>query len=349
MPVFPPGDVIRDVILLLDGGVVFYSFLLAIILIGQWLRNPFRRLIDVKFGWGLFFVGMVSNTSSFMLSDFYYTGEPLNTTFVKLGYISLILALTAFFSTIERILPHRLRHIFTLTGIASALLTILMPRELIEFVALFIALVTLVAVMLFLTYSMRITSGNVRHAVTQIVAGFLIGYVGFLGRSDFSYSVLGEIVYAISAALMVIGLIIFGYALIMSPALDELDWRQQLVELYLIQEGGLLMYHHQFEQNLDIDQVLTAAGISGVQSLFQEITRSEQGLNVVSVGEYDILFAHGSTFTTVLMAREAYQVLLHKVKDFTEKFDLVFGNIIQKFEGSLKEFSSVEEIVQSVF
>lgn len=306
-------------------------------------------MIDVKFGWGLFFIGMVCNTSSFILADFYFTSEPLNTIFVKIGYISLILALTAFFSTIERILPHRLHHIFTLIGFASSILTFLLPREFIELVALFVALVTLVAVMLFLTYSLRITSGNVRHAVIQIVAGFLIGYVGFLGRSDFSYYNLGEYVYTFSAALMVVGLIIFGYALIMSPALDELDWRQQLVELYIIQEGGLLMFHHQFERNLDIDQALTAAGISGVQSLFQEITSSEQGLNVVSVGAYDILFAHGSSFTTVLMARETYQVLLHKVQDFTEKFDLIFSNIIQKFEGSLKEFSSVKELVDSVF
>ena len=349
MPIFPPGDIVRDIILLLDGGVVFYSFLLAIILIGQWLRNPFRRLIDVKFGWGLFFIGMVANTSAFMLSDFFFTTEPLNTTLVKIGYISLILALSAFFSTVERILPYRLYHIFTLIGITSAIITIFMPRQLIEIIALFVALVTLVAVMLFLNYSIRITSGNVRHAVIQIVTGFLIGYVGFLGRSDFSYDYLGAVIYTFSAGLMVIGLIIFGYALIMSPALDELDWRQQLVELLIIQDGGLLMYHHQFEQNLDIDQALTAAGISGVQSLFQEITSSEEGLNVVSVGDYDILFAHGATFTTVLIAKEAYQVLLHKVQDFTERFDLIFGNLIQKFEGSLKEFSSVKEIVESMF
>ncbi|MHA2433603.1 MAG: hypothetical protein ACXADO_10285, partial [Candidatus Thorarchaeota archaeon] len=125
--------------------------------------------------------------------------------------------------------------------------------------------------------------------------------------------------------------------------------KRQLVELYLIQSGGLLVYHHQFTESPDIDQWLTAAGISGVQSLFQEITRSESGLNVVSIGEYEILFAHGRSFTSVLIARAAYQVLLGKVREFTTKFDAVFGPIVQSFEGSLNEFSSARELVESYF
>ena len=349
LPLFPPGDIIRDIILLLDGAVVFYSFLLGIVLLGQWYRSPFRKLVDVKLAWGLFFIGMVGNTSAFMLADFYFTGEPMNTIFVKIGYMCLILALVAFFSAIERMLPYRLHHGFSFTGLASAGLTLVFPRQYIEVVALFISIVTLIGVMLFLTFSINNTSGAVRRSIGQIVAGFLIGFVEFLGRSDFSYSVLGAPIYTLGAGLMVIGLILFGYALIMSPALDELDWKHQLVELYIIQDGGLLVFHHHFEEDLDIDQVLTAAGISGVQSLFQEITRSEEGLNVVSIGNYEILFAHGGCFSSVLISRKAYHILLSKVQEFTDKFDIVFGPIIERFEGSLREFSSVHELVASVF
>ena len=349
LPQFPPGDIIRDIILLLDGAVVFYSFLLGIVLFGQWYRSPFRKIVDVKLAWGFFFIGMVFNTSSFMLADFLFTAEPMNTYLVKIGYMCLILALVAFFSTIERMLPYRLYHVFSLTGLAAAALTLIFPRQYIEIVALFISIVTLIGVMLFLSFSIRNTSGAVRNSIGQIVAGFLIGFVGFLGRSDFSYSALGEIVYTLGAGLMVIGLIVFGYALIMSPALDELDWRHQLVELYIIQDGGLLVFHHHFEEDLDIDQVLTAAGIAGVQSLFQEITSSEQGLNVVSIGDYEILFAHGGCFSAVLISRKAYHILLSKVQEFTDKFDIIFGPILARFEGTLREFSSVHELVASVF
>lgn len=305
--------------------------------------------MEVKFAWSVFFLGMVFNTSSFILADFYLIEEPLNTLFVKAGYVSLMLALTAFFSTIERIVPYNTRRVFSLSGFAIATLTVFSPRSLLELLALSIAIVTFVGIMMFLVYTLRNTTGEVRRGIEQLVTGFLIGFVGFLGRSDLVYNNLGESFYILGSGMLVGGLMVFGYAIVDTPALDELDWKRQLVELYLIQSGGLLVYHRQFAESRDIDQVLTAAGISGVQSLFQEITRSDSGLNVVSIGEYEILFAHGVNFTSVLIARAAYQVLLGKVREFTEKFDGVFGPIVESFEGSLKEFSSARELVDSYF
>ncbi|UCH03913.1 MAG: hypothetical protein JSW05_10020 [Candidatus Thorarchaeota archaeon] len=333
----------------MDSAVIFYSSLLCAVLFGQWYRNKSRKLVDVKFAWSVFFLGMVFNTSSFILADFYIPDEPYNTLFVKAGYVSLMLALAAFFFTVERIVPYETHHVFSLSGFGIAALTILSPRSLMEFLALSIAMVTFVGIMMFLVYTLRNTTGEVRRGIEQLVTGFLIGFVGFLGRSDFVFYNLGTPLYILGSGMLVGGLMIFGYAIVDTPALDELDWKRQLVELYLIQSGGLLVYHRQFSESRDVDQVLTAAGISGVQSLFQEITSSESGLNVVSIGDYEILFAHGVNFTCVLIARAAYQVLLGKVREFTEKFDGVFGPIVESFEGSLKEFSSARELVDSYF
>ncbi|MFQ5833355.1 MAG: hypothetical protein ACE5H4_11670 [Candidatus Thorarchaeota archaeon] len=305
--------------------------------------------MDVRFAWSVFFFGMILNTSSFIFADFYYTEELLNTILTKTGYVSLILDLAAFFFTIERIVPYRTRNVFSFSGVAIAILTVFFPRSLIEVLALTIALVTLVGIMMFLIYTMRNTTGEIRRGIEQLVTGFLIGFVGFLGRSDFVYYNLGESFYLLGEGMLVTGFIVFGHSIIDTPALDELDWRRQLVELYLIQAGGILVYHHQFAESADIDQVLTAAGISGMQSLFPEITRSESGLNVVSIRDYAILFAHGGSFTSVLIAKAAYQVLLGKVKEFTGKFDVIFSPIVQNFEGSLREFSSVQELVASYF
>jgi hypothetical protein len=349
LPLFEPGNPIRDLILILDSAVIFYSSLLFAVLLGQWYRSKSRKLVDVKFAWSVFFVGMVFNTSSFILADFYITGEPYNTIFVKAGYVSLMLALTAFFFTIERIVPYNTRHVFSLSGFAIAVLTVLSPRMFMEALALSVAIVTFVGIMMFLVYTLGNTTGEVRRGIERLVTGFLLGFVGFLGRSDFVYYNLGEAIYILGSGMLVGGLMIFGYTIVETPALDELDWKRQLVELYLIQAGGLLVYHRQFTESRDIDQVLTAAGISGVQSLFQEITKSDSGLNVVSIGEYEILFAHGLNFTSVLIARAAYQVLLGKVQEFTEKFDGVFGPIVESFEGSLKEFSSARDLVDSYF
>ncbi|MFW9788782.1 MAG: hypothetical protein ACFFE2_09110 [Candidatus Thorarchaeota archaeon] len=349
MITFPPGDVIRDLNLLLMGGVVFYSCFLAMILYGEWYNNPLRKVVDIQFAWATFFLGMVVNRGAFICSDFYYVLEPMNTFFIKLGYAGLILALSAFFFAIELILPYNTRHVFFVIGLGHVILAILMPRELLDIVAVSIALVTLAAVALFLNFTMKNTSGKVKKSIQTISAGFLLGYFGFIFSGDMAYDAFGMGLYLTGEAMLVIGLVVFGYGSIYSPALGELDWQQQLIELYIIQQGGLLIFHHEFVRTSEIDQMLTAAGISGVQSLFQEITRSESGLNVVSVGQFELLFAHSKTFTSVLIARASYKVLLAKLQEFTETFELMFGTIIQNFEGSLKEFSSAKDLVLSVF
>ncbi|MFW9813636.1 MAG: hypothetical protein ACFFF9_14345 [Candidatus Thorarchaeota archaeon] len=349
MPTFPPGDPIRDLSLLLMGGVVFYSILTSTLLYREWYQNQYRKVVDIKFAWATFLLGMVFNRGTFIMSDFYFTVEPFNTLFTKIGYAGLILALTAFFFAIELILPLKTRHVFFIAGLLHAFLAVVFPRDWLDYVAISIALVTLAGVMLFLQYTMKNTSGNIRKSIKIIVAGFLTGYIGFVFSGDMAYYAFGMIPYLLGEAALAFGLIVFGFGAIYSPALGELDWRQQLVELYIIQQGGLLVYHYEFEKTGELDQVLTAAGISGVQSLFQEITQSEMGLNVVSVGKFEILFSHSSSFTSVLITRAPYNVLVDKIEEFTKTFDLMFGAIIQNFEGNLKEFSSANDLVRTMF
>ncbi|MFX1579642.1 MAG: hypothetical protein ACFFBJ_08320 [Promethearchaeota archaeon] len=274
--------------------------------------------------------------------------EPENTQFVAAGYIALILALTAFFAAMEMILPYNTRHVLTMIGLVTAFMPLFIQRAYFEYLALFDAIIALIGIMLFLRYTLVSTAGDIRGSVRWVVIGFVIGWIGFIGRSEIGYS-LGELLYAISFLFLTTGILIFGYVLSTSPALDELDWNQQILELYVIQSGGILMCHYQFVDNPETDQVLTAAGIAGVQSLFQEITRSDTGLNIVSIGEYDILFAHGATFTCVLIASKPYKVLLNKVQEFTEKFQYEFGTVLQQFEGSLQDFYSAEELISSIF
>jgi hypothetical protein len=330
-------------------GVVFYSILTSTLLYREWYQNQYRKFVDIKFAWATFLFGMVFNRGAFIMSDFYFTVEPLNTLFTKIGYVGLILALTAFFFAIELILPYKTRNLFFIAGLLHAFLTIVFPRAWLDYVAISIAFVTLGGVMLFLNYTMKNTSGNVRKSIETIVAGFLIGYFGFIISSDMAYNLVGIFPYLMGETALATGLVVFGFGAIYSPALGELDWRQQLVEIYIIQQGGLLVYHYEFERTGELDQVLTAAGISGVQSLFQEITQSEMGLNVVSVGKFEILFSHSSSFTSVLITKAPYNVLVDKIEEFTKAFELMFGMIIQNFEGNLNEFSSAKDLVNSVF
>ncbi len=349
MPVFPPGDVLRDLSFLLMSGVVFYSSLLAGMIYREWFKNKLRKFTDIQFAWATFLLGMVFNRAAFIFSDFYYVTEPWNTIFTKIGYICLILAMTAFFFSMELLLPNNVRHVFSITGIIHVVFAVIFPRDWLNAIAISIGLVTAVGVLMFLNFTMKNTSGDVRKSIKIIVAGFLLGFFGFIFASDMAFSIFGFGLYLLAEASLVVGLVTFGLGSYYSPALEELDWKQKLVELYFIQDGGLLVYHYEFERTSDIDRVLTAAGIAGIQALFQEITKSDSGLNVVSVGQLEILFSHSETFTSVLIAKAPYKILFGKLEEITQIFELMFANIIKNFEGSLSEFSSARDLVESIF
>jgi hypothetical protein len=331
------------------GAIILYSILFALTLIGQWYNDKYRNMVNLKLSWSVFFIGMAMNSGAFMLSSFWFIEEPVYTYFVAGGYVALTLALTAFFFAMERILPYKTHYGFTVLGLLSAIITLISPYYLYEYIALFIAILALGGIMLFLRYAFRNTIGNVRKNVMFIVAGFLIAWVGFIGRSDFTFYNFGVVPYSIGTLALVIGGIIFGYALTYSVALDELDWGNQLVGLYVIKEGGLLAFHHEFEKGPDMDQALTAAGMSGVQSLFQEIIDTEDGLNIVSIGSSEILFAHGKYITCVLVTKEPYRILLNKVDDFTKRFENIFWGLLRNVSGSLNDFEAAHELVQEVF
>ena len=351
MPTFDSSMIpfVRDFMLIFDSSTAFCALLFGLILFSQWYRGEFRRLVHLKLAWSVFFFGVAVNTLSFMVSTYWLIEEPMNTFWVTIGYVSIILSLTAFFFAMERVLPYNTHYIFSMIGLLCAIVTLLIPRNVFVVVAFSAALLALVGILLFLRYSLEITSGDVRRNVEIVVGGFLVGWIGFIGRSDFVYYNLGESLYITGLVLLLLGMTVFGYTLTYTVALDEMDWEKQIVGVYLIQYGGLLVFHYEFEEGSNVNQVLTAAGISGVQSLFQEITRTESGLNLVSIGEYELFFAHGGTITAVLIAKQPYHILLGKLKEFVTRFEIVLGPVMGKFSGPLDGFEPAIELAEEIF
>jgi len=349
MPVFTDPTLVRDVVLVLHSAVVLYSILFSATFVTQWFRGPLRKMSDVRLAWSVFMAGMACNSFSFIMSDFYFTVDPGSLVWVKTGYLMMMVSLIGFFFAVERILPYRTRHGFTVAGAIVAAFTVLAPREYLTALALSASLVAFGILVLFFTFFVRNTSGVVKGSLRMIVVGFIVGFVGYLLRSDFIYYGFGEPVYLFGAFCLVAGLLVMGIAVLGSPALDELDWNEQMLELYVIHSSGILMYHQKFVPTVKMNEDLTAAGIVGVQALFKEITQSKTGLNRLSIGEFDILFAQRNDFTTVLVANSPYRVLLDKVSEFSDQFELLFGGLVKYFDGETSKFNQASRITQKLF
>lgn len=349
MPAFIELSLVRDVVLVLHSAVVLYSILFSATFVTQWIRSPLRKLTDVRLAWAVFMFGMACNSFSFIMSDFYFIVDPGSLMWVKTGYLMMMVALIGFFLALERILPYQTRHLFTVAGVIVAFVTLLAPREYLTALALTASLVVFGILALFFSFYVRNTSGVVRGSMRMIFIGFLGGFVGYILRSDFIYNELGEPFYLLGSFLLVSGLVVMGVAVLGSPALDELDWNEKMLELYVIHSSGVLMYHHKFIPTVDLDENLTAAGLTGAQELFKEITQSKTGLNTLSLGDISILFANKANFTTALVAKQAYRVLLGKTKDFSDQFELIFGDAVESFSGEVSQFNQARRLAINLF
>ena len=338
----------RDLVMVLHAAVVLYSLLFFGTFLNQWVRSPLRKLTDVRLAWAVFMLGMVLNTFSFMMTDFYFTEDPVSLLWTKTGYIAMMIALMGFFIALERILPYRTRNIFTGSVLVVAIVTAFAPREWLTILALTASLFAFGMLFLFFAYYVKNTVGTVRNSMRMIFFGVLIGFVGYLLRSDPVYG-FGEQYYVLGAALLVSGLVILGIAVLSSPTLDELDWDEQMLELYVIHTAGILVFHHKFRAAVELDENLTAAGITGVQELVKEITQSKSGLHNLSVGDFDILFAQRENFISMLLAKESYRVLLEKVEDFADRFDMIYGEALEDFSGEVSQFRPASSIVNNLF
>jgi len=349
MPLFGSTDMVRDIVLVLDAGVVLYTFLFAGVFVAQWLKSPIRRWKDVTFVWALFMMGMALNSLFFIMSDFVFTQEPMMSIVTKAGYLSMMMALIAFFFAMEQILPYKTKHAFTTAGVILAAMTPLTPTAYLTLVALGGSLLTFIVLSAFLAYSVRSTTGVVRRSMQVIFVSFLIGFLGYIGRSDFVYYNLGSAVYVLAALFLVTGLLTMGITIVSSPALDELDWREQLLDLFVIHNSGLLLFHHVFEQSVKTNEDLAAAGIVGIQTMFKEILQSPEGFSSLSIGQYHVLFAQDERFSAVLIAKKPYNVLLDKVQDFSEKFGLVFDQQLKSEHVEALDEARILDLAKIVF
>ncbi|MBD3405145.1 MAG: hypothetical protein GF411_03300 [Candidatus Lokiarchaeota archaeon] len=349
MPTFETVTLIRDLALLVNASVVLYSVLLGTIFVLQWYRASLRKIVDSRIAWALFMYGMAINSFGFIQSDIYFITPAESTFWAKFAYVGLFIAISGFSFGVENIVDYRTFHIPTGLLLVMGFFAALLPREQMIYTAYVGYVVMAVLLFMFIRYYRNITVGEVKKNIGQIWVAFLIGIIGYIGKSDMVFYNLGPATYIISGIILVISLIVLGLIIIGSPALNELDWEEYLMELYILQSTGVLMHHHTFKSSVSFDEGLTAAGIAGIQNLFQELLITKEGLNHLTVGEYSVLFVHGDGILAVLISTKPYTILLDKLQDFTEKFQLVYQKEIEEYDGERGAFQESSDLIKLVF
>ena len=345
----PSTGLIRDLVLVLDAAVVFYCVLYVFYLILGWAQGPVRRVTDIRLAWAVFMGGTAVRTFCFMQGDIYASLPTDYAFWVRVATLAMMAALVGFFGAVERVIPYKTRHAMTLSGAALVVIAVFTSPTMTKLLSFGSGVLAGIVIVLFFQHLRGYITDKTRLSYRLVSVGILAGFVGFLLHLDEVYYYLGPFVYVTGILILLLGTLLFGSSVIQSPAYDELDWIDQLAAIYVMGSGGALLFTHQFQRTGTMNVDLAAAGLTGVEELMREITGTSDSVNTISIGEYEVIFVHGRLIVTALICRASYRVLLEKCREFTEQYELMFGEEITRNIVSESWNRLAEKLVNSVF
>jgi MFS family permease len=180
--------------------------------------------------------------------------------------------------------------------------------------------------------------------------GFLLGIFVTSGLVEIDLLVIVAIL--IVSELSLIPFVLMKESL---PPSEELEWRNDLIHLFVISSGGVVMSDYSFldhSKSGTMDSAdLLAGGISGITVILKEMVGSDHQLKSIDHEDKKILFeyAYGNQFMVALLAKKNLNILRTKLKKLTAQIQAVFWETIARWDGNLEILTPIKTLIRKYF
>ncbi len=133
------------------------------------------------------------------------------------------------------------------------------------------------------------------------------------------------------------------------PSKEEREWRSCINHLFLISHTGICLVHQPFQEEKVVNIDLFAGGISGIISLVQELTKSNERIEVVSQKDKKIIIQYGKYLTGALISSKDLKILHQKLEDLLFNYEDIFHDYLKNWTGELTIFEPGIRLVKRFF
>lgn len=189
-----------------------------------------------------------------------------------------------------------------------------------------------------------------RRPGTYFLLGLSIsGFSNFL----FSFSLDMIIIGVIQSFMVIIGtmLLVKGWSLI--PPMIELKWYLKLNRIIVIHpKNSLSLFSYKFlnqKDKFEGEDILAGGAFSGIQSLLNEILKSDKGINAIEHGDQVVYFNHSELATFILITSGKAKEFDERLNEFKTEFISQYQTALQEFDGNLGVFDNAEKLIAKVF
>ena len=330
-------------------------------------------------------IGLLSIISVFILiiNRFFISSPYLKEILVKLGYILIFFSIITFlyFITSEafsKIIKLNIVKILIILNFIPIILVILIPSN--AFIFSFIKIIAITFYLVLLgTFQTRLVikaKGKIKKHLIQI----LIGGIIYFGSLFFVIEIFIHLLYPLenSTSLLFFCTLSFiaGFIIILSgvfgfPAFFELNWEENLINLFIInqnnnsclfkynfsgifQEGRILKEKNEYYQKSFEDIFL--GGITGIDRIIAEITNTEnEKINKIKREDSLVFLEYGSNFfsniTYALITKKDLNSNLYFLKSLKKKFEYIFKEVlidVEDFEEKVQLFKNFDVIIDDL-
>jgi hypothetical protein len=186
-----------------------------------------------------------------------------------------------------------------------------------------------------------------------LLSGLAFMLIGFLFTTDVLIEIYGLEGRMFGAILQLISVVILSFFFLYLPPFNEFDWHEKIESLYLIDNAGICLFYKMFtEKKEKLDEQLISAAITSINVILKGLSETDnasRGISVINKSQKCIMIYQGKFVNGILYTLEELNTPKIILKEFVDKFEALYRNILIDWSGDTNIFAPTETIAKEAF
>ncbi len=154
-----------------------------------------------------------------------------------------------------------------------------------------------------------------------------------------------------SSILQLIALGLISYFSIKLPAFAEFGWKETIEELLIMNRAGVCLFHKSFTDKANhLNEILVSGALLSVNIMLEELISAKRtGTSIIKRKEKTVNLFSSTYLTGVIISREQLNSTNYHLKEFIQKIEKIYQNILLDWDGDISIFYPVGAIADEFF